>query len=135
MAQMHWIRHNWLALVVLVAIAGSFLITDHDSQARDRAQATQLVQGCVKNSKRTALGAAGWDKLNQRVRARNAPGDERSADIYLAVSEGMAEELPAPVGADPQALVRATYDPATKRLVLDPQALVWQKRGCEELYR
>jgi hypothetical protein len=87
---MSWIRHNWLALVVLVAIVGSFFVARADSIQRDADQADALIEGCVSSNTARALVAA---FQHRTADARRSTGDIGIANDYDAFARGQESNL------------------------------------------
>jgi hypothetical protein len=131
-----WLTRNWTVLVVLIAVVLSFIISDSESSRRDRQQANQLVQNCLRASQRTALNAA---FAQSAAATRRAHGNERVADEYDAEARGMIVTIPAPAGHRRDAeLTRIMFVPNARgslKAVLTPRARLLQQQGCEESFR
>lgn len=129
---MRWIRHNWLAIVVLLAIFASFWASDSESAHRDDAQHRQLVESCVRGSAKSALLAA---YQHRTAEARRDAGDISIADDYEAFAKANIDIIPVPEGVtqgDP-AIASVTREPMPGgyKFVLTGQAQQLQRSGCE----
>lgn len=123
--------HIW-GLLILVAIVASFVVSREDSISRDRAQHTQLVQGCERGSYQKAMGARGWF---EGAKTRRGTGDFEAANRYEAVALGMIHTIPAPKAhVDDPRLADATLvkKPGERPIyVLTSDAQKWQREGCQ----
>jgi hypothetical protein len=122
--------------VVLLAIGLSFYVSDHDSAARDEAQAAQIVQGCKRTSQRAAFSASANYDVAAARRARGEPAEAEKAD---ALGDAQARTIPPAPGhvlGDPDA-VQVHYTEENGKLVvhLTKHAMSLQAAGCEAAYR
>lgn len=130
---MQWIRANWLALIVVLAIGASFVAAREDSRARTDAQRINLIQGCIRNSSKTALDTA---YKMRTADARRSTGDDKIADDYDAFARGALISIPAPKGFEEStALIGVRLNAAGDKYVLTKQAVTLQRAGCERAYR
>lgn len=130
------LKHNGWALVILLAIVASFVVSDRESAHRNNVQQATIIANCLSTSARTAISANGWHQLALRVARRGNPGDATSAETYQATAESLIDQIPAPHGfrGDPGlAEVRRALDSKARvKFVLTQFALDLQKRGCED---
>lgn len=137
---MVWLRTHFWGLLIIVAIVVSFVITRHDSNTADHARGQQAIAGCESRAATTAIDAAGWHRLAQRVAARNNAGDAVSAANYEGISRSMTDQLFAPPGmkpADRPNLVEVftiIQSDKTVKFVLTPRADALQAAGCKARY-
>lgn len=133
MPVLRWIHANFLALVVLAAIAVSFGASNSESKHRDRTQNAQINVTCKLAAARTATVAAGWRQLAIRVGERGAPGDAESASLYQATSDALVEAIPAPKGLEgsPEMAEIVVFKRDGKTAFkLSPRATALQGAGC-----
>jgi hypothetical protein len=131
-------RRYWTSILIVIALVASFVISRQDAAERSHKITSALVTACVASSQRTALNAAGFAALAERVGARGAKGDAESAKRYRAVSTGIITLIPAPIGheGDPQ-IARATLIDAPgqePRFVITRKTSAMQLRGCKDFY-
>lgn len=135
----HWLRHNWIPIVFIIAVVASFLISDAESKSRDRAQREQLVIGCTRSSGRTALDAAYKLKTADVRHATHGKLSQRAADAYSAYAWGEIRLLPAPPGvAGTTALIKTVkVSPPGERpyFKLSPSTQALLRAGCELAYK
>lgn len=150
----HWVaRHQdkFIAPLVLGAVVASFLVSNHDSKARDRDQAAQLVRGCDRSSEKSILDAA-YKQTTSDVRRSTSKhkgdADWKAANKYERFALGSIALVPLPPDVvkamadgrlDPsKALIRAVVvrkDSAGKPIYrVSEQARKILHQGCVEAY-
>jgi hypothetical protein len=135
----HWLAQNIVLVVFLIAVVGSFVISNKESASRDNEQRAQLITGCSRTSARTAFNAIGQFALAERVGRRNNPGDQKSSELYAAVGNGLLESIPLPDGmkmGDPAIYEAKLVVSMGKKPTfhLSDSAKALQKAGCAKAY-
>jgi hypothetical protein len=135
---MKFIQKYWMAVLVIFAVGASYFATREESINREHALKAALVTACVGDSGRTALKAAGFLTLANRVAARNDPGDAKSAQEYRALVAGIIDLIPAPFayrGNRKIIEVRlVSYPGELPSIVITKRAKDLQLAGCKEFY-
>ncbi len=136
MVNVKFVKDNWVAIIFILAVLGSFVVAREDSKTRDRAQHTQLVEGCKRNSARAALIGA---YQHETAEARRASGDFDVAEKYDAFRLASFELIPVPEGLDPGDMSLAEVEPVTQggkivKYRLTKRATALQAAGCERAY-
>jgi hypothetical protein len=129
---MDWIRRNLVTLIVLLAVALSFVVSRADNEnANDRARANNI-KICQIGNERGALVAA-WQR--RAARARRAEGDIAVSKDYKAFARGSEEKLAIaryidnPVAAAHVKKV-SSPDGLVYKLTSESKALI--RQGCEQ---
>lgn len=142
---MTWLRHNWLAVMLVVGIGLSLWLVRHDAAVRadtDRAAAVSAVKrnkleqrrGCARTGVQKALSAAGWLRASE---ARRADGNIAAANYYEGIADGTILTIAAPEGMEggrALAQVELKLIAGRKRYVLTQQAAGLQSQGCARAY-
>lgn len=129
-----WIKHNIMAVVVLLAIAASFVVAQLESSKRDG----RIVKAAVSVCERTSNGTA-YDvdfKFRMAKDARKRGEGELASDIE-SYARGKLRTLPAPVRFNnEEKKLRELIDMGRKhgRIVLTKEATALQKEGCKALF-
>ncbi len=135
---MDFLRRYWTSILILAAVVMSFVIGRQDAAARQEKLSAALVVACVGDSQRTALNAAGFTALAERVGKRGKEGDAASARRYQAVATGVVTLIPAPLGQEGNAniaLVSLIDRPGQEpRFIITKRAKALQLRGCKDFY-
>lgn len=142
-------RKNWVAIVFLVAVVGSYFGGRQDSINRDRAQSKQLITGCERSTERGVLLAAYQQTTSDVRRAAGTPKDIVAADRYQMFALGNIEQLQLPRGliikvhtdtnlSTGQALIQSVVPGVNEAgediYRLRPAAKVVVHQGCVEAY-
>lgn len=135
---MQFARAHWTSAVILFALILSFVVQQQDSDRRAEKIRSALVVACVGDSQRTALNAAGFTALSERVGRRGKKGDTASAKRYRAVAAGVITLIPAPIGQEgsPKIATVVLIDrPGQEpRFRITEGAAAIQRKGCEDFY-
>jgi hypothetical protein len=135
------LRKNSLAVVIVVGIVLSIVVSHFDAQqsAKDQREvlAQQSITRCIASAPRAAYDIAFQYQAGE---ARQAAGNIVTAEKYRALANAGVATVAAPKGhAGDQALVEVIYvktaDPKNPLVAqLTPLALALQKAGCEQAY-
>lgn len=134
MQVVNWIKTNWLAAFVVVAVLASFLVSRHDANVRVDQQRTGSVAGCKRQNERVALEAAFILKASD---ARKKMGNVKIAEDFAAFGHGLIATMPLLDGKhQTEKSVEATVDKVAGhyRYSLTKSALTLQARACEQAY-
>lgn len=131
---MTWFRNNFIAIVFLLAVAGSFWVAKVDSSRRDRNIVDAAVSVCERTSNGTAYDVVFKFLVAKSARGRGESEFARKTEFY---ARGKLRTLPAPqsFGNDEQELMQLVEtDQRNGRIVLSPRAVRLQREGCERLF-
>lgn len=135
---MNFVRRYWVAVLLVIAMAGSFVADRESRIASEDKLKGALVTACIADSQRTALNASGFIALSERVAARANPGDAKSSRLYRAVSAGVVGMVPAPVGREGDRTIIETKlvdrPGRVARIVVTEKAKRLQREGCKAFY-
>lgn len=133
-----FVRDNWIAVVFILAVIASFVVNQRQSVNADNRQTANVVEGCVSNSVRTAIGAQGWMRLSERVAERNNRGDQVSAGRYAAVAGGMIAQIAAPPGYEGSHILAEVQERRDAsghiKIVVTNRAAKLHREGCKLRY-
>lgn len=130
----NWIRQNFMVLIFLLAIGGSFIVAADDARQRDKNLVTAAVSVCERTSNGTAYDVV--FKFHLADDARAAGKDKLASDIE-SFARGKLRTLPAPPRlGNKEKDLRTLVDTEERdgRLVLTKEAARLQKVGCKTLF-
>lgn len=133
---LQFVKKYWVPFLIILAVLASY----QTSQSREDNQHDASVVACIAGSQKTAVLAAGWHELSQRVAGRGNAGDARSAQLYQATSNSLIELIPAPTGswgptthiADANVVPNGVKG---LKFVLTPEARGLEVQGCEDRFK
>lgn len=135
---MDFIRRYWVIVLMMVALAASFIADRQSRVEAEKELRKALVTACIADSARTALNASGFIALSERVGQRSNESDQKSAALYRAVSAGVVGLVPAPVGREGDRAIIETKlidrPGRVPRLVVTEKAKSLQIEGCKAFY-
>lgn len=143
-----FLRDNWFAAVFLAAIVISFVVSTHQTRMQDRAQAEQVIAGCLRQAERAVLLSAYQQQTANVRRAAGTSRDLAAAKEYQRFALGNLALIPIP-GEVRDAMRKGRIDmpsslfeavePAQNLAgdeiyALRPEAEEILHRGCREAY-
>lgn len=132
----HWLIRNHITILIIAALGASYVVSNHDSNERDRAQASQLIDACERSSTRAALIAAYQQDIADNLREDDEIEAARRHEGYMRSSYRL---IPTPTGiapGDPRIIAVAEDREPDGDLIyrLTEDALDLQRAGCRERY-
>lgn len=134
---MEWVRRNFIALVIVAALIGSFIVQSHEADLANTATRVDNIASCVRENARSALNVA-WEgevvtrsqeqanEARQPSAALVRPFERlaRGAEAYLAI----ARYIKNPTKATETEVV--VLNNGTTASVLTPHATGLIEKGC-----